>query len=378
MAVLVASVALLIVTVKAHDKVMTMQPQLQNAAKLRMASDPTMIWGLCVQLKDQIVGANTSDLALSVSCDNSSDLGSIPQGGYGPNPGGSNSLPLTIYALAELISGPAMAQCYPVQDMLDTASSRVFDNARAACDYVSSKQLVDDWDIFSRLGIEPAQYCNCTMWGELLKTLVRNNEVSMGYGSQCVEVGDIVGTGDNYIIRLKSQRPNKPFRIDFVLPKSALEELGSMYATMLPNSTEAWSIANKTPLYCPEDQGIRYAYVQNDKKESYSCTDGVDNSHWETYTSVYAQVKKTFNTTFLGIPGGYDDMYAIYTGLLGGLFGSAATLIGLVLIAIWRVMSPFAVQKRVDDEEQCRLLRTVHDHLVNGEANSSPTHMKNG
>eukprot|EP00884_Botryococcus_braunii_P003772 jgi/Botrbrau1/13396/Bobra.0082s0003.1 len=382
-AVVVTTVVLIGVTALAHNKVIGLQPVLQNAARARMAADPNMIWGLCVQSRNQLAGANTSQVSMLVGCPGSTDLSSLrPLTAYGVDPGGKPSLPLLMFALAEAATA-LRAQCYPVQSVLAAARSGTSDDVEAACKHVASSQLVDAWETFSNHNVGPDQYCNCTMWRDLLQNATLSGDVDRD--PPCVFVKDVIITGDKTIFRVASDKQNNPFRIDLVLPQSAMDWLKSTYSRISSyGNPDVWSIANKTisELYCMmQDPSLLHegsASVKLEKSQPYSCTDGVDNANWEKYTSVYAQVKETFPTSFLGIPGGYDDMYAIYTGLLGALFGSAATLIGLLWIAVWRVVSPSTVH-RAEDDEQIRLLRNIHEHIVSGTTSAStPTHLKHG
>eukprot|EP00884_Botryococcus_braunii_P007121 jgi/Botrbrau1/1640/Bobra.0185s0050.1 len=366
-AVVVTTVVLFVVTVMAHNKVIGLQPVLQNAARARMAADPDMIWGLCVQSRNQLAGANTSQVSMLLHCSKPAELASsIPLSGYASGPVGLfpiPSLPILIFALAEAAAS-LRAQCYPVQSVLAAARSGTSDDVEAACKHVASSQLVDPWETFSNYNIGPYQYCNCTMWRNLLQNVTLNGGVYQD--PPCVTVKDVINTEDKSIVRVASDKQNNPFRIDFVLPQSAMDWLKITYARISPyGNPDVWSIANET---CGIEDTDQYsASVELEKSMPYSCTDGVDNANWEKYTSVYAQVKETFSTSFLGIPGGYDDMYAIYTGLLGALFGSAATLIGLLWIAVWRVVSPSTVKNRAEDEEQIRLLHPYMSILRAGQ-----------
>jgi hypothetical protein len=70
--------------------------------------------------------------------------------------------------------------------------------------------------------------------------------------------------------------------------------------------------------------------------EFYGCRDGMrlGTPDWQKWTEIYSGVKGIHSVRFLGVKGGYDDMYAIYTGVLAGLFGSAAALVPAFLTSI--------------------------------------------
>jgi hypothetical protein len=63
----------------------------------------------------------------------------------------------------------------------------------------------------------------------------------------------------------------------------------------------------------------------------------VENSYWDEYTAILLQIRTkaaVHPLRSLGISGSYDDWYAIYTGMLGGLFGSCATVMALILVGL--------------------------------------------
>ncbi len=80
--------------------------------------------------------------------------------------------------------------------------------------------------------------------------------------------------------------------------------------------------------------------------EEYTCRQGVvtPTENWEKWTAIRDRVRAEFSETFLGITGGYETMYVIYTGLLGALFGAAAALVPALLLSVgvtlWHMYKP--------------------------------------
>jgi hypothetical protein len=57
-------------------------------------------------------------------------------------------------------------------------------------------------------------------------------------------------------------------------------------------------------------------------------------ANWAKWMAMYNRVKAHVRVVFLGVEAGYDDMYAIYIGLLGALFGTAAAALSAVLLSV--------------------------------------------
>jgi hypothetical protein len=62
--------------------------------------------------------------------------------------------------------------------------------------------------------------------------------------------------------------------------------------------------------------------------EPYDCVDYLDTLSWGDWANVLSAVQDSHPVQFLSFTGTYDDMYAVYTGALGALFGAFA--IGIV------------------------------------------------
>jgi hypothetical protein len=73
----------------------------------------------------------------------------------------------------------------------------------------------------------------------------------------------------------------------------------------------------------------------------YTCRQGVrvnPITNWEKWMTIYNRVKADFPARFLGIARGYENMYAIYTGLVGASFGAGAAAIAAFFISVWATM----------------------------------------
>ncbi len=69
----------------------------------------------------------------------------------------------------------------------------------------------------------------------------------------------------------------------------------------------------------------------------FECKDGVEVTYRDTYQNTFLEIQARYTlrpVESLGIIGRYDDWYAIYTGVLAGFFGSCATFVALILVAL--------------------------------------------
>lgn len=122
----------------------------------------------------------------------------------------------------------------------------------------------------------------------------------------------------------------------------------TIYIHILPKGKPAYSTecinanANRLPSsftsVIREHPCTNISFLENSWKSEgdYTCRQGVltQTANWDKWMSIYNRVRKDFAVTFLAIQGGPDDMYAIYTGLLGALFGAAAATVPALLMSV--------------------------------------------
>eukprot|EP00884_Botryococcus_braunii_P015000 jgi/Botrbrau1/23500/Bobra.106_1s0051.1 len=82
-------------------------------------------------------------------------------------------------------------------------------------------------------------------------------------------------------------------------------------------------------------------YVLPSSCYTYTCMAGVDVSYWGDWANFLAVTKQMYPTSFLAIKGNYDDMYAIYTGAIGGLLGAAAVFVATFILVAFEESKPW-------------------------------------
>ncbi len=321
---LVATVALLLITWRAADMVHTLTPEFRQTALERMVDDPEQVWGVCVNAQDALrnPASQIRNVTFQVACADAggqqqiADVGSV--------------LAATVLTMVYAAEGdPSGKYCYPMGFALD---AHVTDSMSTA-------------DVAQRFNQTYMAYCQdkvvpvCADICQITDIMAQFN----GGGAPGYELRDLIIYDDRLVIRISSDEGTS--RIDYVmgLGTDAMYVLdrhsqGTDFRVELPvnvTHTLAAALERETNITCTEGFPAQLNVKEGSIHVSpYQCVDKVQDTYWDSYSGFYSLAKAADRFSFVGIRGGYDDMYAVYTGVLAGVFTTAATLLGLVFWAL--------------------------------------------